>query len=255
MRTTDHAPVFVLQTNIDPSMTSSLGTVLVVDDEPRSHRLLTRSLTASGYISLHADRGEEALRLAAMRSPNVILLDLRLPDIDGHEVLKRLREFTNVPIIIISGRTRESEKVKALDAGADDYVEKPFQLAELLARIRAALRGGQRSDDTEKPIIIGALTINPANPYLTVEGNILRLTKVEHALLVLLARHRGRVLPHSQILTAIWGPMHANDLMYLRVYVGRLRRKLGTQAAISISTQSGIGYSLLERNARYDIQC
>jgi two-component system KDP operon response regulator KdpE len=236
-----------IQTNIDLSMTLSLGTVLVVDDEPRIHRLLTRSLAASGYSTLHADRGGEALRLAAMRSPNVILLDLRLPDIDGHEVLKKLREFTNAPIIIISGRTRESEKVKALDAGADDYVEKPFQLAELLARIRVALRGGQRSDDTEKPIILGTLTIDPAIQYLTVEGKKLRLTKVEHALLVLLARHRGRVLSHSQLLTAIWGPVHANDLMYLRVYVGRLRRKLRTQDALSIITQSGVGYSLLER--------
>ncbi len=218
----------------------------MVDDEPRIHRVLTASLAASGYVSLHADRGEEALRLAALRSPNAILLDLGLPDMDGHEVLKKLREFTSAPVIIISGRTRESEKIKALDAGANDYVEKPLQLAELLARIRVALRDRRPVDETSKPIILGSLAIDPVTQHLMMPDKSLRLTKHEHALLVLLARHRGRVLSHSQILTAIWGPVHANDTTYLRVYIGRLRRKLSTQPAISIITQPGVGYALVE---------
>ena len=227
-------------------MTASLGTILVVDDEPRIHRLLTASLAASGYTSLHADRGEEALRLAALRSPNAILLDLGLPDMDGHEVLTKLREFTWAPVIIISGRTRESEKIKALDGGANDYVEKPLQLAELLARIRVALRVRKPVDETSKPIILGTLAIDPVTQHLLTPDKSFRLTKYEHALLVLLARHRGRVLSHSQILTAIWGPVHANDIMYLRVYIGRLRRKLSAQPAISIITQPGVGYALVE---------
>jgi two-component system KDP operon response regulator KdpE len=227
-------------------MTASLGTILVVDDEPRIHRVLTASLAASGYFSLHADRGEEALRLAALRSPNAILLDLGLPDMDGHEVLRKLRAFTGAPVIIISGRTRESEKIKALDAGANDYVEKPLQLAELLARIRVALRDRKPVDETSKPISLGSLTIDPATQYLMMPDKRFRLTKHEHALLVLLARHRGRVLSHSQILTAIWGPAHANDTTYLRVYIGRLRRKLSMQPAICIITQPGVGYALVE---------
>jgi len=227
-------------------MTASLGTILVVDDEPRIHRVLTPSLAASGYNSLHAERGEEALRLAALRSPNAILLDLGLPDMDGHEVLRKLREFTSAPVIIISGRTRESEKIKALDAGANDYVEKPLQLGELLARIRAALRVRKPVAETGQPMTVGTLTIDPVTQYLMMPDKKIRLTKHENALLVLLARHRGRVLSHSQILTAIWGPAHAKDMMYLRVYIGRLRRKLEAQPAISIITQPGVGYALVE---------
>lgn len=225
-------------------MTQSLGTILVVDDEPQIHRFLTPALAASGYESLRAERGDEALRLAAARAPEAILLDLGLPDMDGHEVLAKLREFTDVPVIILSARDRESEKIKALDAGADDYVEKPFGLGELLARIRTALRHRLVQDHAEKPLVIDGLTIDQMLHKVTLDNVVLSLTKREHALLLLLARNRGRVLTHRQILTAIWGHAHTEDVAYLRVYIGQLRRKLGENFSALIITEPGIGYRL-----------
>jgi two-component system KDP operon response regulator KdpE len=225
-------------------MNISLGTILIVDDEPQIHRFLNPALTASGYASLRAERGDEALRLAAARAPDAILLDLGLPDMDGHDVLAKLREFTDVPIIILSARDRESEKIRALDAGADDYIEKPFGLGELLARIRTALRHRLRQDNAEKPVVLGGLTIDPVLHKVTVDGQILPLTRREHALLLLLARNRGRVLTHRLILTAIWGHAHTEDVAYLRVYIGQLRRKLGEAFAALIITEPGIGYRL-----------
>jgi two-component system KDP operon response regulator KdpE len=227
-------------------MSASLGTVLVVDDEPQIHRFLTPALAAAGYETLRAERGEEALRLAASRAPDAILLDLGLPDMDGHEVLAKLREFTDVPIIILSARDRESDKIAALDAGADDYVEKPFALGELLARIRTALRHRLRQDNAEKPVEVGALVIDPLAHRVSLGGEVLGLTKREHALLLMLARNRGRVLTHRQILTAIWGHAHTEDVAYLRVYIGQLRKKLGNEFASLIITEPGIGYRLRE---------
>jgi len=221
-----------------------IGRILVVDDEPQIHRVLTPALTASGYETVRAERGEEALRLAASRAPDAILLDLGLPDMDGHEVLAKLREFTDVPIIILSARDRETDKIAALDAGADDYVEKPFGLGELLARIRTALRHRLRQDNAEKPVEIGGLVIDTVLHKVTLDGEVLPLTKREHALLLLLARNRGRVLTHRQILTAIWGPAHTEDVAYLRVYIGQLRRKLGAELAALILTEPGVGYRL-----------
>ena len=218
--------------------------ILVVDDEPQIHRFLGPALTASGYETLRADRGDEALRLAASRAPDAILLDLGLPDLDGHEVLAKLREFTDVPIIILSARDREAEKISALDAGADDYIEKPFGLGELLARIRTALRHRLRQDNAEKPLTIDNLVIDPISHRVTLDNEVLPLTKREHALLLLLARNRGRVLTHRQILTAIWGPAHTEDVAYLRVYIGQLRRKLGDAFSALIVTEPGIGYRL-----------
>jgi two-component system KDP operon response regulator KdpE len=225
-------------------MTISAGTILVVDDEPQIHRFLTPALAASGFVTLRAERGDEALRLAAARAPDAILLDLGLPDMDGHEVLAKLREFTEVPIIILSARDREVDKIAALDAGADDYVEKPFGLGELLARIRTALRHRLRQDNAEKPLVVGGLTIDPIAHRVTLDGEILPLTKREHALLSLLARNRGRVLTHRQILTAIWGHAHTEDVAYLRVYIGQLRKKLGETFAALITTEPGVGYRL-----------
>ena len=225
-------------------MNISLGRILVVDDEPQIHRFLGPALTASGYETLRADRGDEALRLAASRAPDAILLDLGLPDLDGHEVLAKLREFTDVPIIILSARDREAEKISALDAGADDYIEKPFGLGELLARIRTALRHRLRQDNAEKPLTIDNLVIDPMSHRVTLDNEVLPLTKREHALLLLLARNRGRVLTHRQILTAIWGPAHTEDVAYLRVYIGQLRRKLGDAFSALIVTEPGIGYRL-----------
>lgn len=221
-----------------------VGRVLVVDDEPQIHRFLAPALAASGYETVRAERGDEALRLAAARAPDAILLDLGLPDMDGHEVLRKLREFTDVPIIILSARDREAEKIAALDAGADDYVEKPFKLGELLARIRTALRHRLRQENAEKPLTMGGLVIDPVAHKVTLDGEVLPLTRREHALLLLLARNRGRVLTHKQILTAIWGHAHTEDVAYLRVYIGQLRRKLGAGFAALILTEPGIGYRL-----------
>ena len=218
--------------------------ILVVDDEPQIHRFLNPALTASGYESVRAERGDEALRLAASRAPDAILLDLGLPDMDGHEVLTKLREFTDVPVIILSARDRETEKIAALDAGADDYIEKPFGLGELLARIRTALRHRLKQDNAEKPLTVGGLTIDPILHRVTLDEEVLPLTRREHALLLLLARNRGRVLTHRQILTAIWGHAHTEDVAYLRVYIGQLRRKLGEAFAALIVTEPGIGYRL-----------
>ena len=225
-------------------MSIPAGRILVVDDEPQIHRFLNPALTASGYESVRADRGDEALRLAASRAPDAILLDLGLPDMDGHEVLAKLREFTDVPVIILSARDRETEKIAALDAGADDYIEKPFGLGELLARIRTALRHRLKQDNADKPLTVGGLTIDPVSHRVTLDEEVLPLTRREHALLLLLARNRGRVLTHRQILTAIWGHAHTEDVAYLRVYIGQLRRKLGETFAALIVTEPGIGYRL-----------
>ncbi|HQT64567.1 MAG: DNA-binding response regulator [Acidocella sp. 20-57-95] len=227
-------------------MTPTRGTILVVDDEPQIHRFLNPALTASNYEYLRAARGDEALRLAAARAPDAILLDLGLPDMDGHEVLKRLREFSDVPVIILSARDREGEKIAALDAGADDYVEKPFGLGELLARLRTALRHHLRKDNAEKPVVIGDLVIDPLQHTILLNNTALPLTKREHALLLLLARNHGRVLTHRQILTAIWGAAHTEDVAYLRVYIGQIRRKLGPVASVFIVTEPGVGYRLTE---------
>ncbi|HTJ89036.1 MAG TPA: response regulator transcription factor [Acidocella sp.] len=225
-------------------MSIPTGRILVVDDEPQIHRFLNPALTAAGYETVRAERGDEALRLAASRAPDAILLDLGLPDMDGHEVLAKLREFTDVPVIILSARDRETEKIAALDAGADDYVEKPFGLGELLARIRTALRHRLKQDNAEKPLTVGGLTIDPVLHRVTLDEEVLPLTRREHALLLLLARNRGRVLTHRQILTAIWGHAHTEDVAYLRVYIGQLRRKLGETFAALIVTEPGIGYRL-----------
>jgi two-component system KDP operon response regulator KdpE len=227
-------------------MSIPTGRILIVDDEPQIHRFLNPALTASGYESVRAERGDEALRLAASRAPDAILLDLGLPDMDGHEVLAKLREFTDVPVIILSARDRETEKIAALDAGADDYIEKPFGLGELLARIRTALRHRLKQDNAEKPLTVGGLTIDPVLHRVTLDEEVLPLTRREHALLLLLARNRGRVLTHRQILTAIWGHAHTEDVAYLRVYIGQLRRKLGKTFAALIVTEPGIGYRLLD---------
>ncbi len=227
-------------------MSPSLGTVLVVDDEPQIHRFLGPALTAAGYTPLRAQRGDEALRLAATRAPDVILLDLGLPDMDGVEVLAKLREFAAIPVIVLSARDREAEKIRALDGGADDYVEKPFALGELLARIRSAMRRQLRQENADKPFTAAGLTIDPLSARVTLDQVELPLTKREHALLLLLARNRGRVLTHRQILTAIWGPAHAEDVAYLRVYIGQLRRKLGPRAGAFVITEPGVGYRLAD---------
>jgi two-component system KDP operon response regulator KdpE len=222
-----------------------LGRVLVIDDEPQIHRFLRPALEAAGYAVERADQAAEGLRLAAARAPDVVLLDLGLPDMDGQEVLRRLRGFSKVPVIILSARDREGEKITALDNGADDYVEKPFSVGELLARIRAALRHRLLQDGVPALYQGGTLEIDHELHQVRVAGELLVLSPREYALLALLARNAGKVLTHRQLLTGVWGPAHAQDVQYLRVYVGQLRQKLGPDAGALIATEPRVGYRLL----------
>lgn len=225
-------------------MKGSRETILVVDDEPQIHRFLTPALAAAGYNSIRANRGDEALYLAAAKSPEAILLDLGLPDMNGQTVLLELRKFTDAPIIIISARSRESEKVAALDAGADDFVEKPFGVGELLARLRSALRSRLCEEMVDENIRLGPLSIDTVSRRIRIGKAEVTLGKHEHELILLLARNAGRLLTHSDILTAVWGPAHADDVSYLRVSIGRLRQKLGPEFASLIITEAGVGYRL-----------
>jgi two-component system KDP operon response regulator KdpE len=218
--------------------------VLVIDDEPQIHRFLGPALEAAGYAPLRAETGREGLRLAASRAPACVLLDLGLPDMDGKEAVARLRAFSAVPVIIISARDREAEKVAALDAGADDYVEKPFGLAELLARLRAATRRAPGGVATAV-VQAGPLEVDFDKRLARVAGMELPLTPREWELLAALARDLGKVVIQRRLLTEIWGPAHAEDSQYLRVYVGQLRAKLGPAAAL-LRTEPGVGYRLLE---------
>ena len=218
--------------------------ILVIDDEPQILRFLKPALTASGYRVLHAASGVEALRLIATHSPDLVLLDLGLLDMDGKDVLREARGFYSAPIIVLSAREREAEKIEALDLGADDYVEKPFAIGELLARLRAALRH-RKNDAIETELVeVGGLSVDLVKRSVTKDGVRIKLTPKEYDLLVALARNAGRVLTHGQILTAVWGPAHKEDTQYLRVFIGQLRAKLETDpgAPRLIRTESGIGY-------------
>jgi two-component system KDP operon response regulator KdpE len=219
--------------------------VLLVDDERQIHRFLRPMLEAAGYQAGGAETAAEALRLAAALPPALVLLDLGLPDLDGQDLLRRLREFTAVPIIVLSARDRPQEKIKALDAGANDYVEKPFDVGELMARIRAALRnaGGPEQGAVFKS---GPLEVDLQRRLVRVSGQGVSLTPREYDLLCLMVRNAGRVITHKQLLTSVWGPAHTGDVQYLRVYVGHLRQKLGEEAGARVTTEAGVGYRLLD---------
>jgi two-component system KDP operon response regulator KdpE len=222
--------------------------ILVIDDEPQIHRFLGPALEAAGYAPLRAETAAEGLRLAASQNPSAIVLDLGLPDLDGQAVIPRLRAFSPAPILVLSARDQEEEKVTALDAGAEDYVEKPFALAELLARIRVALRRAAAPAVGEPAVFrFGPLVIDVAGRVARMEGESdpLHLTPREWDLLVTLARAQGRVVTQRQLLSAIWGPAHANDAQYLRVYIGHLRQKLGSAVHL-LRTEPGIGYRFEE---------
>ena len=223
--------------------------ILVVDDEPQLHRFLKPALEAAGYEPLRADTAAEGLRLAATRGPAAVLLDLGLPDMDGQEALERLRAFSKVPVIIISARDREVEKIRALDTGADDYVEKPFALGELLARLRACLRRGLVQEGAAEIWRSQGVEVDLVRRRVRTGGQELTLSPREYDLLAMLVRNAGRVLTHRQLLLAVWGKGHVEDLQYLRVYVGHLRQKLGPQGATLIGTEAGIGYRLVEGDA------
>jgi two-component system KDP operon response regulator KdpE len=221
--------------------------ILLVDDEPQIHRSLRPTLEAAGYTVARAQSGADALRMAAVKPPSLVLLDLGLPDMDGQEVLVQLRRFYPGPVIILSARDRSAEKIAALDRGANDYVEKPFDIGELQARIRAALRLAARERERE-PVLLFAnkpLEVDLVRRLVRVDGAPVALTPREYDLLALLVRNADRVITHRQLLTAVWGPAHSADVQYLRVYVGHLRQKLGAEAAAHLTTEPGVGYRLL----------
>jgi two-component system KDP operon response regulator KdpE len=221
--------------------------VLAVDDEPQILRFLKPSLEAAGYDVMTAATGAEALKCAATRAPDAILLDLGLPDIDGKEVISKLRTWSKTPIVVLSARDRESEKIAALDLGADDYVNKPFGIGELLARLRTALRHAARQAGEQTSFETASLKVDIAAHTAILDGKPLKLTPKEFDLLAMLVRNSGRVVTHRQILTAVWGPAHTEDVQYLRVFVGQLRQKLRAipQSAELIATEPGIGYRIL----------
>ena len=222
--------------------------IMVVDDEAAIHRFLKPALQANDYEVVSVGTVAEAIKAIAAQSPDVVLLDLGLPDGDGKEVIRRAREWSDVPIIVLSAREREAEKIESLDLGADDYVNKPFNVGELMARIRTALRH-RLLRKAETPVLhVGDLEIDAVRHRALRGGAELKLTPKEFELLSFLARHAGRVVTHKQILAAVWGPAHTEDTQYLRVYVGQLRQKVEQQPADPriILTEPGIGYRIAE---------
>lgn len=222
-------------------------TALVIDDEAQIRRLLRVTLEANGYRVLDAASGQAGLAEAAQRAPEVVLLDLGLPDMDGITVLRRLREWSTVPVIILSVRDQEDDKIAALDAGADDYVTKPFHSGELLARLRAALRHVQPRG-TEPLFRSAGIEVDLPQRRVTRNGEEVRLTPIEYSLLRILVTHAGKVLTHRQLLTAVWGEKAAEQTHYLRVHIAHLREKLEQDAATPqlILTEPGVGYRLME---------
>ena len=222
--------------------------VLVVDDEPQIIRFLKPALEAAGYDMIEAQTGAEAIHKAVTAAPDVMILDLGLPDMDGKDVISRLRAFSQLPVVILSARDRESEKIAALDLGADDYVEKPFRIGELMARIRTALRHSGKTERAVERIEAAGLVIDFVHRRVERNGQPLRLTPKEYDLLSVLARSDGRVLTHRALLTTVWGAAHAEDTQYLRVYIGQLRQKVEEHADDPriILTEPGIGYRIAE---------
>lgn len=222
--------------------------ILIVDDEPQIRRFLTHAFEAAGYVPLHAGSGAEALAQCAAQAPDLVILDLGLPDMDGKAVLEELHRTGDVPVIVLSARDSEMEKIMALDLGASDFVTKPFGIGELLARIRASLRhraepasaGGTAAGD----IVRGALRISQALRTVDYGDSTLHLTPKEYELLVVLVQNSDRVMTHGQLLAQVWGPAHAGDVPYLRVFIGQLRQKLAAAGATGdhIHTELGIGY-------------
>lgn len=222
-----------------------MSRILVVDDEAPIRRFLRISLGANGHQVAEAENGAEALALVQADPPDLVILDLGLPDMDGQEVVSAIREISPVPILILSVRAGEADKVEALDRGAEDYVAKPFGIAELMARVRVALRRAPLAA-TSSIIQAGPVSIDPDRRIVTRDGAELRLSRREQDLLFVLARQADHVLTHRQILREVWGPAHVEDTAYLRVYIGQLRHKLEENPAepVLIVTEPGVGYRL-----------
>ncbi len=228
-------------------MSEPRGTILVVEDEPQMRRFLRASLGAEGYQVREAWTVADGLREAAAEHPDAILLDLGLPDGDGLELLRRVREWSQVPVIVVSARGREEEKVAALDAGADDYLPKPFGTKELLARLRVALRHARAGSTPGEPVLaVGPLRMDLERHEAALDGRPVRLTPIEWRLLALLAAHAGKVLTHAQILRQVWGPNATAQSHYVRVYMAELRKKLEADPSRPrlLLTEPGVGYRL-----------
>jgi two-component system KDP operon response regulator KdpE len=222
--------------------------VLLVDDEAAILRFLKPTLEANNYELVAAGTVVEALKRAAADAPDIVVLDLGLPDGDGKDVIRRVREWSDIPIIVLSARDRESEKIEALDLGADDFVNKPFGVGELLARMRTALRHRMQRN-AETPVLkLGTLEVDNVRHWVRRSGQDVKLTPKEFELLSFLSRHAGKVLTHRQILTAVWGPAHTDDTQYLRVYIGHLRQKIEDKPDDPqiIITEPGVGYRIAE---------
>ena len=229
-------------------MTETGPLVLLVEDESQVRRFLRAALTTRGYRLIEAETMREGEQLATSHNPDVFLLDLGLPDGDGVDLTRRLREWTRAPIIVLSARGREEDKVNALDAGADDYLTKPFGVNELVARLRVALRHAQAAPEAPSVVEAGPLRMDLARREVTVEGREVRLTPTEYRLLALLARHAGKVLTHRQILREVWGP-NATEAHYVRVQMAELRKKVEADPARPrlLVTEPGVGYRLRDR--------
>ncbi|MEO8635959.1 MAG: response regulator [Gemmatimonadales bacterium] len=227
-------------------MTDAGPLVLLIEDEPQMRRFLRAALDAQGLRLVEAPTAREGLAQAAARSPDLILLDLGLPDGDGLDLTRQIREWSTTPIIVLSARGQESDKVAALDAGADDYLTKPFSVPELLARIRVALRHAARGTGGEADIVVGDLRIDFASRLVFVRGEEIHLTPLEYKLLATLARHAGKVLTHRQLLREVWGPNAANQNHYLRVYMTQLRHKVESDPTHPrlLLTEPGVGYRM-----------
>ena len=227
-------------------MTEPTARILVVDDEPQIRKFLRLGLEGHGYAVLEAATAEAAQRVAVAEQPELIVLDLGLPDREGFGVLSALREWSRVPVLVLSVRNREAEKVRAFDLGADDYVVKPFGMAELLARIKAALRRRIASESAEPVFRVGGLEVDLARRLVRVDELEVRLSPKQYRLLQILVSHAGKVVTHRQLLSEIWGAAHRDDIQYLRVFVRKLRRRIEADPARPryLLTELGVGYRL-----------
>jgi two-component system, OmpR family, KDP operon response regulator KdpE len=221
--------------------------VLVIDDEPQIRRFLDIGLRAEGYEVLLAATGAEGLALAATQSPDLVILDVGLPDMEGHAVLAELRQWSQLPVLMLSVRNAESEKVSALDQGANDYMTKPFGIQELMARLRALLRNRPGEPEHPPRYDDGHLAVDLARREVSLDGAPLALTRKEYAVLALLLQHAGRVVTQQQLLREVWGPTHTSDSQYLRIVIGKLRQKLGDDPANPrwLKTEPGVGHRFI----------
>ena len=224
--------------------------VLVVDDEVQIRRFLRTGFELNGFSVVEAGSGAEAIRAASLQPVDLVIIDLGLPDMDGSEVVERIRSWSNVPIIVLSVRSNEADKVKLLELGADDYVVKPFGMAELLARVRVALRRQMRAATGEPTVKVGPLTIDLSARAVLLNGSRLTLTPKEYRLLQVLAQHAGNVVTHQHLLREVWGSVHEQDTHYLRIFVRKLRQKIEPEpnSPRILLTELGVGYRLAGEN-------